>query len=144
RSLFAAVGEGVSMRERMSAVLRHLIVAVPLLIFAGGATPAFAAETGGTLSLAAAAALANAPDTQPPAVSIASPVDGAVVRGQLTVSGTSSDDTLVATVEVKVDQGTYQTADGTTVWTLGLDTTALLDGAHTITARATDSSGNKW
>jgi hypothetical protein len=45
-------------------------------------------------------------------------------------------------VQVSVDGGAYQVAQGTSSWSYALDTTALSDGSHTLTARATDTSGN--
>jgi hypothetical protein len=60
----------------------------------------------------------------------------------VTVSGSASDDVAVATVQVSVDGGAYQAAQGTSSWGYSLDTTALTNGSHTLTARATDTSGN--
>jgi hypothetical protein len=43
---------------------------------------------------------------------------------------------------VSVDGGPYQAAQGTSSWSYSVDTTALTNGSHTLTARATDTSGN--
>jgi len=75
-----------------------------------------------------------------PTVSIQSPSNGATVSGTVAAQGSSSDDKAVAKVEVRVDDGAWNLASGTTSWTFSLDTTALNDGGHTITARATDSA----
>jgi hypothetical protein len=45
-------------------------------------------------------------------------------------------------VQVSVDGGADQTAQGTSSWSYSLDTTTLADGSHTLKARATDTSGN--
>jgi len=81
------------------------------------------------------------PDTTPPTVSIISPLNGETVGTSFTVSGTAADDTEVSLVEVKIDSEAYQTATGTTSWSINLSDIA--EGIHTITARATDSSSNQ-
>src|SRR5438128_452749 len=118
----------LTMGVRMNAVLRHALTAVLFLVFASGASP----SSGNVRA-----------DRVPPTVSIASPTAGATVGGLVTVSGVAADDVQVATVELKVDDGSYQPASGTSAWTLALDTTQYGDGSHTLTARATDSSGNE-
>jgi hypothetical protein len=83
-----------------------------------------------------------APDTTGPVVSISAPASGAAVSGTVTVSGTAADNTAVAKVEVAVDGGVFQPVSGTGNWSHPLDTTTYAGGGHTITARATDTSGN--
>jgi hypothetical protein len=82
------------------------------------------------------------PDTTPPSVSISAPADSSTVSGIVSVTGSSSDNVGVSTVQVSVDGGGYQTAQGTTNWSDSVDTTTLTNGPHTFTARATDTSGN--
>lgn len=79
-----------------------------------------------------------------PAVTISQPASGSTVSGTITVSGTAQaqGSAGVAQVEVSVDNGTSQLATGTSSWTATIDTTALTNGAHTITARATDTNGS--
>ncbi|PYR93834.1 MAG: hypothetical protein DMF84_08490 [Acidobacteria bacterium] len=72
------------------------------------------------------------PDTQPPSVAITQPIDGDIVSGMVTVTADASDDVGVARVELWVDGALAQTDTGT----------AVADGAHTIEARAFDTSGN--
>ncbi len=84
-------------------------------------------------------------DTTAPVVAITTPADGASVYDTVSIEGTASDDVGVDTVEVSVDGGAYVSAVGTAdwgVWTHSIDATLLTDGNHTITARATDTSGN--
>ena len=95
------------------------------------------ATTSRTVTFGAAA------DTQLPTVTITSPAEGATVTGAITVSGTGSDNVSLSTVELRVDGNPYQLASGTTSWTFTLDTSAYASGSHTLTARATDSSGNQ-
>ena len=77
-----------------------------------------------------------------PSVVIVSPTQKEVLYGNpVTVSGTSSDpDDNVSIIEVKLNGGNWQTATGTTNWTIDLD---LLPGKNTLEARATDASDLK-
>jgi hypothetical protein len=100
-----------------------------------------------SFSFNAAAASAAAPckrnctDTTAPRVAVASPASGATVVGTITVSGSASDNVALARVDVAVD-GAFKTATGTASWSLGVDTRSYANGTHTLTARATDTSGN--
>jgi len=82
------------------------------------------------------------PDTTPPSIVASSPGAGTTVAGTITVTGTASDDVGLARVEVAVDSGAFQAASGAASWSFPLDTTGLANGPHSITARATDTSGN--
>ncbi|MGZ4488008.1 MAG: Ig-like domain-containing protein [Nocardioides sp.] len=98
--------------------------------------------SGNTASTSVSVTVSNpVPDTTAPTVSVASPTSGSTVAGAFTVSGTAADATSVAAVQVQVDGGAWQAASGTTSWSLPLDTTALANGSHSLTARATDPSG---
>jgi len=81
-------------------------------------------------------------DATPPAVAIVSPVDRDSVSGTITVSAEASDNVGVAGVQFLLDGGDLNpevvSAPFATTW----DTTALADGAHTLTARARDEAGN--
>lgn len=78
-------------------------------------------------------------DTTPPVVAITYPADGQIFNtSSITVSGTASDARLDK-VEVKVGNGGWQTASGTTSWSLQV---TLSEGSNTISARATDTAGN--
>ena len=81
-------------------------------------------------------------DTTPPTLSITSPATGSYVKTPaVPVSGTASDTgSGVQKVEVQVESGPFNLASGTTSWTY--TTAALSDGSHTITAKATDNTGN--
>jgi hypothetical protein len=81
-------------------------------------------------------------DTTPPSVAIALPSAGASVSGAVSISGSATDNVIVAKVEISVDGGTYRAAEGTAAWDYALDTTSLSNGGHTVAARATDASGN--
>src|SRR5258708_16276479 len=95
-------------------------------ILAGFAVMAFGAGT--------APALAASPTVT---VRIQSPVPGSVVDGTITASGTASGSKFaIRSVSVAVDSGSFQPANGTSGWTLPLNTQNTADGSHTLTARA--------
>jgi hypothetical protein len=78
-------------------------------------------------------------DSSPPSITISSPNQGAVLDDpSLTVSGTSSDDAGVDSVEVKLNEGDWGLAQGTVSWTYEL---LLSEGMNTIVARVTDIAG---
>lgn len=81
-------------------------------------------------------------DTTAPAVTIQSPTNNAVVAGVLAISGTATDNVAVQKVEVRVDNGLWLTASGTSVWSHNLNSANFLNGPHTISARSTDTAGN--
>ena len=78
----------------------------------------------------------------PPTVVMNSPANGPTVTGTVPVTGIASDNVAVARVEVSIDQGGWSLASGTTNWSFSLNTQIMLNGLHTISARATDGSGN--
>jgi len=81
-------------------------------------------------------------DATPPFISLQMPTNGAVVAGNLVLSGIATDNVAVAKVEFQFDNGAWQTASGTTSWSASLNSSNFLNGPHQISARATDSSGN--
>jgi glycosidase len=81
-------------------------------------------------------------DNVPPTVSIQSPTNGATVAGNLQMSGTAADNIAVQKVEVRLDNGPWVTAGGTTSWSYALNSSNFLNGPRVLGARATDSSGN--
>ena len=80
------------------------------------------------------------PDTTAPAVAILSPQDGATLAfPMVTVTGSASDNVAVEKVELSTDGTTWVLVSGALSWSANVN---LHDGSNTITARATDSSGN--
>jgi|GEM_PF-2436553 len=76
---------------------------------------------------------------------IATPADQAPAFGSVSVSGTAGVTTssvVVTSVEVRVDDGAWSRATGTTDWSYALDGDSLSRGSHTLSARAMDSTGN--
>ena len=81
-------------------------------------------------------------DTTAPTVSITSPSDGETISGVVTVAASASDNVAVSKVDFFV-AGNYKGTDTTSPYTYSLDTTTYTDGvSYSITAKATDSSGN--
>jgi hypothetical protein len=87
--------------------------------------------------------VANQPATDnPPTVTITNPTAGATVSGTITVTATASDDKGVTQVEFFVDGASIGFATyGASVWSASWDTTPCSDGSHTVSATATDTSG---
>jgi hypothetical protein len=96
-------------------------------------------NTAGSVTSNAATLTVNA--AQPTSVAITSPTSGTSVSGTITVAGTASNPVGVSSVQVQIDGGVFSPASGTTNWTFTLDTTSLSNAAHSLTARATDTSG---
>ena len=76
-----------------------------------------------------------------PSVSISSPANGATVSGTIVVSGVASDGISMSSVQVSVDGGAFANASGTSSWSFSLNTNSLSNGAHTLSAKLTDTSG---
>ena len=53
----------------------------------------------------------------------------------MVISGTATDNIAVQTVEVRLDNGPWATATGTTSWSYSLNTSNLLNGPHVVAAR---------
>ena len=87
-------------------------------------------------------AVGGAPDTTLPTVSITAPADGATVSGTVTVSANASDNAAVAGVQFKVDGANIGSEDTTAPYSVSWDSTTALNGSHTLTAVARDTSGN--
>ncbi len=79
-------------------------------------------------------------DTTFPSIIINSPSNGETfTTPTITVNGTASSNVALSKVEVKVGTGIWQLASGTASWSKSV---TLASGSNTITARATDTSGN--
>ncbi|MFO8036565.1 MAG: S8 family serine peptidase [Anaerolineales bacterium] len=78
----------------------------------------------------------------PPSVSITNPADGATVSGTVSVTADATDDNGVSQVEFFVDGSSIGIdSDGSDGYSASWDTTAYVDGGHTVEAVATDSAG---
>lgn len=78
---------------------------------------------------------------QQPIVVITSPSSGATVKNTVMVTGTSNDpDGSIVKVEIKIDNGNWQTVSGTTSWTYPWNTKNVPNGQHTISVRSYDGT----
>lgn len=105
---------------------------------------ATARDTSGNLQTASIGIIISntTPDVTNPVVNITSPADGASVSGIIFPTCLATDDRAVASVQWKVD-GANRTLATSSPFAFGsLDADALGAGTHTISARATDTSGN--
>ncbi len=82
------------------------------------------------------------PDTQPPAVSFASPAAGAIVSGSIAVAATASDDTGVEGLQFMVDGSALGAEDRQAPYSVTLNASSLSNGEHQLAARARDAAGN--
>lgn len=81
-------------------------------------------------------------DSVPPSIAWSAPAPMSLLSGPVVVSGTATDNVGVALVEFRLDAGNWVPAVGTTNWSLTFNTEYFLNGAHTLSARARDGSGN--
>jgi hypothetical protein len=79
---------------------------------------------------------------EPPAVTLTSPAEGSTLRGTVLAQADASDDRGVTQVQFSVDGTSIGTdTNGADGWSVPWDTTTVADGAHTVTATATDTVG---
>jgi hypothetical protein len=80
---------------------------------------------------------------EPPLVKISYPGDGAIVSNIVMISGTASDpdgDTTIVKVEVKVNDGEWNIADGTTKWSYDWRTYEINNSLYSICVRSWDGT----
>jgi hypothetical protein len=82
------------------------------------------------------------PDTTPPSVSVTSPANSALLHQTVTVSASATDNVAVASVQFQVDGQNLGSAVTAAPYSVSWNTAAVADGSHTLTAVATDTSGN--
>lgn len=98
-----------------------------------------AADSAGNIALSSVSVLL---DNTLPTVAITFPANNSSVKGSVTISGTAADNAVLTKVELQIDGGAFNSVTGLSSWSAALNTTQLSEGAHTVTARATDSVGN--
>ncbi|GAG37303.1 unnamed protein product, partial [marine sediment metagenome] len=78
----------------------------------------------------------------PPSAEITSHFGGEVLSGSVNIKGTAVDhDGNLELVEIRIDDGNWDTATGTTSWTFTWDTTTYSNGEHVVYVRAKDDVG---
>ncbi len=85
----------------------------------------------------------NQVQNRPPSVMILSPQNGAKVSNMVIVQGDASDpdgNTTLRNVQVKIDEGDWNSANGTAQWNFRWITNNVQNGAHQISVRSWDGS----
>jgi hypothetical protein len=106
------------------------------------------APTGDRWNLAAAEVVPSGsstpppPDTTPPTVNITNPVAGQTLSGTATVAANASDNVAVAKVQFLLDGQPLGSPVTAAPYAISWDTTTATNGSHTLSAIATDTSGN--
>ncbi|MFL5357210.1 Ig-like domain-containing protein [Archangium sp.] len=80
------------------------------------------------------------PDVTPPTVALTAPASNATLRGTVTVTATADDDTSVTKVEF-YDGQTLVGTDTTAPYSVSWNTAGVVEGTHTLTAKAYDGVG---
>ena len=81
-------------------------------------------------------------DTMPPTVAMIEPANGANVTGiAVAVSANASDNVAVASVQFLLDGAALGSPDTVAPYSITWDSTGTLNGLHTLSARASDTSG---
>jgi len=82
------------------------------------------------------------PDTTPPTVNIANPAAGQTVSGTVPVAADASDNVAVRSVQFFLDGAALGSPVTTPPYSVNWNTATAANGSHTLTAQATDTSGN--
>ena len=85
---------------------------------------------------------ANNANSEPPAIKLKSPVDGAVVTGVINLQVEAMDDSGVASIQYQWDSRNIGSPVTESPFSLMWNTTEISDGFYTLTAIATDLDGN--
>jgi uncharacterized protein (TIGR03790 family) len=101
-------------------------------------------DAAGNVSSQSAPAIATTltPDTIPPTVSITAPVTNATVSNTVVVSATANDNVAVANVQFQLNGMNLGASLTSAPYTVSWNTTTTANGSYTLTAIATDTSGN--
>lgn len=81
------------------------------------------------------------PDTTPPTIAITSPTAGSAISCTVTISASASDNVGIQSVRFELD-GAVIATDPISPYSTSWVTTAVAGGPHSLTAVATDTSGN--
>ena len=78
-------------------------------------------------------------ENQPPIVEISFPLSGTKISGVVHIVGTAYDiDGMVQKVDIKIDNSSWITANGSKTWEYIWNTSSVSDGLHNIYARSFD------
>ena len=82
------------------------------------------------------------PDTTPPNVSLTAPTADSSLSGTVTATATATDNVGVAGVQFQLDGNNLGAVVTTAPYSISWNTATATNGSHTLTAVATDTSGN--
>jgi chitodextrinase len=82
------------------------------------------------------------PTAAPFTVSLSTPISGSSLANSVTVSAVATDIVAIASVQFQLDGSNLGAPDTTAPYSYTWDTTTAANGAHTLTAIATDVAGN--
>jgi hypothetical protein len=85
----------------------------------------------------------SVPNSVPPSVSMTAPAQGSTLAGTITLSATASDDVSVPSVQFQIDSANFGAPIAAAPYNLSWNTKLSSNGPHTLTAVATDGSGNQ-
>jgi galactose oxidase-like protein/Big-like domain-containing protein/Kelch motif protein len=103
----------------------------------------FIVNGSGVPSVASIVHIGPAADTTPPTVTMTAPANGATVSGSaVTVSAAATDNVAVSSVQFLLDGNPLGAPITQTPYSISWDSTSVANGSHTLSARATDPSGN--
>jgi hypothetical protein len=101
------------------------------------------ADSGGRVTNSTDATFTTlAPDTTPPAVSLATPLANAVIAGTTALAANASDNGAVAGVQFLVDGRSVGSLVTTAPYSYNWNSISVANGIHTLQAKATDAAGN--
>jgi subtilisin family serine protease len=95
----------------------------------------------GRVNVYKAVQAANAGDSTPPTVAIASPASGVTVAGTISVTGTATDNVGVTSIQFLVD-GQVAASGTSSPYSFSWNTANVTNGSHTLTVDAYDAAGN--
>ena len=82
-------------------------------------------------------------DVTPPVVTMTAPAGGSVAIGMILLSANASDNVGVAGVQFQIDAVNVGAEDTVAPYSLSWNSTTVLNGSHTVTARARDAANNR-
>lgn len=77
-----------------------------------------------------------------PTISITSPLAGALINGTIPITASVTSGNAVTQVDFYYDGGTFIATDNSAPYSINWDTTVVVSGNHTLTAKVTDSYPN--
>ncbi len=103
---------------------------------------AFNASFESAQSIPVVVTIGNQADVTAPVVALTSPTNGQAVTGSMTLAATATDAVGVVGVLFRIDGVQYGSEDTTMPYMISVDSIALSNGTHTVTATARDAAGN--